>query len=166
MNDEKRNAADDSKRHILRHLLATLAYRGGKAIRGAPQEFADFHATESTRTPGQILAHLGDLLDWSLSQAKGKPEWRVSPPLPWDQEKKRFFTSLKAFDDYLASDAPVEFPAEKLLQGPIADAFTHVGQIAILRRIAGVPVKAENYVAADIVTGRVGEDQAPPRREF
>jgi hypothetical protein len=160
------NSPNDSNRHMLRHALATLAYRGGKTLRGAPVEFAQFRATESCRTPAQILGHLGDLVDWSLSQARGKSEWRESPQLPWDQEQKRFFASLKAFDDYLASDAPLEFPAEKLLQGPIADAFTHVGQIALLRRIAGVPIKAENFVKAEIVAGRVGEDQAPPRREF
>jgi hypothetical protein len=160
------NMSNDSNRYMLRHALATLAYRGGKALRGAPPEFPEFRATEACRTPSQILAHLGDLLDWSLTQAKGKSEWRVGSPLPWDQETNRFFASLKALDDYLASDAPLEFSPEKLFQGPIADSFTHVGQIAILRRIAGVPIKAENYVQAEITAGRVGEDQAPPRREF
>lgn len=160
------NPSNDSNRHMLRHAVATLAYRGGKAIRGAPESFAHFQASETCRTPGQILAHLGDLLDWSLSQVQGKSEWRATPPLPWEQEKTRFFASLQAFDDYLASDAPLGFSLEKLLQGPIADALTHVGQIALLRRIAGVPIKAENFVKAEIVAGRVGEDQAPPRREF
>lgn len=160
------NKPNDSNRHMLRHALATLAYRGGKAMRGAPEEFVQFHATETCRTPGQILAHLGDLLDWALTQVKGKPEYHESAPLPWGQGAKRFFASLKAFDDYLASDAPLEFPTEKLFQGPVADAFTHVGQIAILRRLAGAPIKGENYVAAEIVAGRVGEEQAAPRREF
>jgi hypothetical protein len=160
------NFANDSNRHMLRHAVATLAYRGAKTLRGSPTGFMQFQATETCRTPLQILAHLGDLLDWSLSQAKGKPEWRESPPLPWDQEKKRFFASLKAFDDYLASGAALEFSVEKLFQGPIADAFTHVGQIAILRRIAGAPIKGENYVGAEIVAGRVGEEQVAPRREF
>jgi hypothetical protein len=166
MNVASENKSNDSNRHMLRHALAALAYRGGKSIRGAPESFARFQASETCRTPGQLLAHLGDLLDWSLSQAKSKSEWREAPLLPWEQEKKRFFASLKALDDYLAYDAPLGFSAEKLLQGPIADAFTHVGQIAILRRMAGVPIKAENYVMAEITTGRVGEDQAPPRREF
>jgi hypothetical protein len=151
---------------MLRHALATLAYRGGKTMRGAPNGFPEFRATDTCRTPGQILAHLGDLLDWSLSQAKGARKWQQSPISPWDEGMKRFFASLKALDDYLASGAPLEFAAEKLFQGPIADAFTHVGQIAILRRIAGAPINGENFVKAEIVVGRVGEDQATPRREF
>jgi hypothetical protein len=156
----------DSNRHMLRHAVATLAYRGGKTLRNAPGEFAQFQAAEACRTPAQILAHLGDVLDWALTQAQGKPEYHESAPLPWNQGTQRFFASLKAFDDYLASDAPLEFPAEKLFQGPIADALTHVGQIAIIRRLAGAPIRGENYVVAEIVAGRVGEEQAAPRREF
>jgi hypothetical protein len=151
---------------MLRHSLATIAYRGSKAMRGATEEFARFRATNSCRTPAELLAHLGDLMDWSLSQAQGAPKWQESPVLPWDEGKARFFASLKSFDDYLASDAPVQFSAEKLLQGPIADSLTHVGQLAMLRRIAGIPIRGENLVAAEITEGRVGEDQPPPRREF
>jgi len=86
--------------------------------------------------------------------------------LPWDEEVKRFSASLKALDDYLASGAPLAVPAEKLFQGAIADAFTHVGQISLLRRMAGSPVRAENYSKAEIVAGRVDNQQASPRREF
>ena len=160
------NKFNDSNRHMLRHSLATVAYRGSKAMRGATEEFARFRATNSCRTPAELLAHLGDLFDWSLSQAKGAPKWQESPVLPWDEGKARFFASLKSFDDFLASDAPIQFSAEKIFQGPIADALTHIGQIAILRRIARIPTRGENLVVAEITEGRVGEDQPPPRREF
>jgi hypothetical protein len=159
-------SANDSNRHMLRHALATIAYRGSKAMRGAGEEFARFRATESCRTPTELLAHLGDLMDWSLSQAKGAPKWQPVPVLPWAEGKARFFAALKSFDDYLASDAPVQFSAEKMFQGPIADALTHVGQIAMLRRIAGIPIRGENLVVAEITEGRVGEDQPAPRYEF
>jgi hypothetical protein len=158
--------ASDPKRDLLRHTVSTLAYRGGKAVRGAPAEFAAYRAFETTRTPAQILAHIGDLLAWSLSVAKGKEEWYNSTPLPWDREVQRFFTAIEAFDAYLASDAPLEETAEKLFQGPIADALTHVGQIAMLRRMSGSAVKGENYHRAQIGVGRVGAAQVPPRREF
>ena len=158
--------ANDSNRHMLRHSLATIAYRGSKAMRGAGEDFARFRATETCRTPGELVAHLGDLMDWSLTQAQGAPKWQPAPVLPWEEGKARFFASLKSFDDFLASDAPVQFPAEKLLQGPIADALTHIGQLAMLRRLAGSKLKGENYFKADIVTGRVGLDQSAPRREF
>ncbi len=156
----------DPKRELLRHTLATLAYRGGKAVRNAPAGFADFNPGEGLRTPGQILAHIGDLFDWALSIAKGQQVWNSTTPLPWEQETKRFFAALKKFDDFLASGEPVQSPLEKLFQGPVADALTHVGQIAMLRRMAAAPVKAENYHKATIEIGRVGADQAAPKREF
>ncbi|HXA75832.1 MAG TPA: hypothetical protein VNV41_01755 [Candidatus Acidoferrales bacterium] len=154
------------KRELVRHMVATLAYRGGKALRGAPDGFAQFRAGETTRTPGQILAHIGDLLDWGLSLAKGTQKWQNSNPLPWDQGSERFFASLQVLDAYLASDAPLGCPAEKLVQAPLADSLTHVGQISMLRRLAGAPVRAENYFKAEIVAGRTGSEQTAPKGEF
>jgi hypothetical protein len=159
-------AAADPKRELLRHALATVAYRGGKAVRQAPPGFADFQAGEGVRTPGQILAHIGDLFDWALSIAKGQQKWHDSKPLPWEQEVARFFAALKKFDNFLASGEPLHAPHEKLFQGPIADALTHVGQIGVLRRLARAPVKGESYYVAEIETGRVGAEQAKPKREF
>ena len=146
--------------------MATLAYRGGKAVREAAAGFDSFRCAESSRTPAEILAHIGDLLDWALSMASGEPKWNNSAPLPWDRECDRFFAALDAFDKYLSSDAPLANPPEKLFQGPVADALTHVGQIAMLRRVHGAPMKGENYFKADIVAGRVGRDQTKPGREF
>lgn len=160
-----RVAADPSRR-FLRHCLATLAYRGAKGLRGAPDGFAEFQLPGAARSPGEILAHMGDLLDWAHSIARGKEEWFDSKPGPWEQDVERFFRALHALDAYLGSDAPLHAPAERLFQGPVADALTHVGQIATRRRLAGAPVRGENYFRADIVTGRVGPGQSAPRREF
>jgi len=151
---------------LLRHSVATVAYRGGKALRGAPDHFGSFHIGDKTRTPAQILAHMGDLFDWALSIAQGQQAWHDSTPLPWSDEVERFFAALKKFDDYLASGEPLHSPAEGLLQAPVADSFTHIGQIAMLRRLAGSPVKGENYFKAEIAAGRVGLEQSAPRREF
>jgi len=153
-------------REMLRHALATLAYRGGKAVRGAPDRFGDFKTEADIRTPGQVLAHVGDLLDWALELADGRHTWRDSAPRPWTEEVGRFFEALARLDARLASEAPLGFTERQLFQGPIADALTHVGQIAMLRRMFGSPVKGENYLKADIVAGRVGPDQSAPRREF
>ena len=158
--------ASESSRQLLRHTLATLAYRAGKALRGAPDSFAQFSTGEKGRTPANILAHMGDLFDWALSIAKGKQEWHDSTPLSWAMEGERFFKTLQAFDDYLASDAPLAVSPDKLFQGPVADALTHTGQIAILRRMAGCPIRGENYFRAEITIGRVGQEQAAPAREF
>lgn len=151
---------------MLRHTLATLAYRGGKTVRDVDQEFANFRPAPTSRTPAEILAHIGDLLDWAVQLADGKHVWHDSKPLPWDQEVSRFFRGLEAFDQRLASDRPLGFSAEKLFQGPIADALTHIGQIAMLRRMFGKPVRGENYFLADIAAGRVGWQQSTPRKEF
>jgi hypothetical protein len=160
----------DQKRELLRHTVATVAYRGAKAVRGAPAAFATYGAPEASsttgRTPAKILAHIGDLFDWGLSIAKGAQAWHDSTPLPWDREVGRFFTTLERFDGYLASDAPLACEPERLFQGPIADALTHIGQLAMLRRLSGAPIRGENYYAAEIVSGRVGAEQTPPRREF
>lgn len=158
--------SDDAARNLLRHTLATLAYRGGKSVRGAPPEFASFKADATSRTPAQILAHIGDLLDWALSLAKGQQAWHNSEPLPWDDEVARFHRGLGDLDAYLASSEPLHEAPEAIFQGPIADSLTHVGQIAMLRRMSGAPMKGENYHRAAIAVGRVGADQPAPRREF
>jgi len=156
----------DDKRAFLRHAVATVAYRGGKAVRGAPESFASYSADGTPRTPAKILAHLGDLYDWALSQAKGSEAWADSQPLAWDREVERFFTALQRFDEYLASDGPLAATPEKIFQGAIADSLAHVGQLAMLRRLAGAKMRSENYSRADIVAGRVGAEQTPARREF
>ena len=151
---------------MLRHTLATLAYRGGKTVRDVDPKFGNYQAGPKTRTPVEILAHVGDLLDWALCLADGKRDFHESKPLRWDNEIDRFFAALEALDCRLAVDTPLGFPAEQIFQGPIADALTHIGQIAMLRRIAGRPVRGENYFMADIVAGRVGPKQSTPRKEF
>ena len=90
------NAGD--KREMLRHTVATLAYRGGKAVLNAPANFNKFRVNETTRTPEEILAHIGDLLDWALSIARGQQTWNNSTSLPWEDEIARFFAALQAFD--------------------------------------------------------------------
>lgn len=150
---------------FLRHTVATLAYRGGKAVRGAPAGFASFRAGETSRTPAQILAHICDLFDWAGRLARGEKEWVEVAPQTWDADVGRFFTALTALDSQLANEE-LQCDAGRLFQGPLADALTHVGQLTMLRRMAGAPIRAENYFRAEISAGRVGPDQIPPRREW
>ena len=152
-------------RELTRHALAVLAYRGAKPLRGAPAEFAAYD-TGAGHTPLVILAHLGDLMDWALTHVRGEPRWVSETPKTWDEQVVRFHASLAALDAYLASDQPVRCELPRLLAGPIADAINHVGQLMMLRRMAGSPVYGENYFVADIVTGRVGAVQSPPVRPF
>jgi hypothetical protein len=156
----------ESARELLRHTLATVAYRGGKALRDAPAEFANFRACDSSRTPLEIVSHLGDLYGWAFSIAQGKEQWKGVDPQGWDDETARFFANLNALDQFLSSTEPLGCSALQLFQGPIADSLTHVGQLAMLRRMAGMPMRGENYFLADITAGRVGPDQAKPKFEF
>jgi hypothetical protein len=144
----------ESAKDLFRHSLATLGYRGAKAFREAPEGFSGFRIGPDGRTAGQILAHIGDLLDWALIMAKDKHVWREAVPQAWDQDVERFSAALAALDAYIASDAPLQAPLDGLLQGPVADALTHVGQIAMMRRLAGSPLKGENYFRAEITVPR------------
>jgi hypothetical protein len=158
--------APETSTAMLRHTLATLAYRAAKALRGAPAEFAAFKAGPGTRTPGEIVAHMGDLLEWALVLADGRHAWRDSSPAAWDDHVARFFDRLEALDRRLASGEPLGCLPEKLFQGPVADALTHVGQIAMLRRMAGAAIRGENYFVATIAAGTVGVEQAEAKKEF
>jgi hypothetical protein len=164
--NNSQSSVSDGKRDLLRHTLATIAYRGGKALRDAPPEFGSYRLSERTRTPAEIVAHVGDLLDWALSLARGKHEWQNSQPLAWEEGADRFFSGLRNLDNFLASDEPLGCEPENFFQGPLADALTHIGQIAMLRRLAGAPVRAENYFRAEIALGRVGAAQTQPKIEF
>lgn len=154
----------DPEREFFRHTLATLAYRAARALDGAPDEFASY--TGAGRTPGEILAHMGDLFDRALSIAEGKERWHNSEPLPWAEEKHRFFGALKAFDTLLARHEPIHGDLERLFQGPVADALTHTGQLAMLRRLAGCKIGGENYYRASIAAGQVEMEQPPALKPF
>ena len=153
-------------RALLRHTLAALAYRSAKALRDTLPGFSDVRAGPTSRTAGQILTHMCDLFDWALHLAHGEHTFKATTPRTWDADSARYFTALAAFDAYLASDQPLGRSAEILFQGPIADALTHTGQIAMLRRLGGAPVRGESYARAEIVTGRVTGDQARSKVEF
>ena len=151
---------------MLRHLLATLAYRAAKVLRDAPPGFASFRASPTARPTVLIVAHLGDLMDWARSLADGQSVWRADGTADWEANVDRFFDGMRRLDERLAAGPVSDDDARKLISGPLADALTHVGQLAMLRGLAGAPITPESYARAEIVAGRVGRDQAPPAREF
>ena len=152
------------KREFLRHTLAALAYRANRALEAAPDDFALFSG--GGRAPVQILAHMGDLFDWALSIVQRQQHWQNSKPLAWPDEVQRFFAALQAFDAHLASAEPLHADVELLFQGPGADALTHVGQLAMLRRMAGCPTRDENFYVAAIAIGQTGVDQPASIKPF
>jgi hypothetical protein len=163
-------ASIDTSRTLLRHLVATLSYRAAKVLRDAPADFGDRAFGTSTRRPVLILAHLADLMSWAHRLALGEYSWKAEGGDDWNTEVSRFFEGLAALDRAIASDdslrGPAENQIEKLIQGPLADALTHVGQLAMLRGMAGAPIRPESYARADVVVGRVGLEQTAARAEF
>lgn len=159
-------ATTDPSRLVLRQLAATLAYRAAKVLRDAPQGFDQQTFGSSTRQPVRIVAHMADLMTWGVSIAAGGKEWKAEGSDDWAKEVDRFFSGLAALDAAIAIDGPFAGSIEKLIQGPFADALTHVGQLAMLRGMAGAPVRPESYARAKIVVGAVGLEQAPPGFEF
>ncbi len=157
----------DPERTLLRHTLATLAYRSRKVLADVPPGFPLFRPAPEARSAVEILAHMGDLFDWALGLAEERQAWRNADALPWNEEVSRFYGALRAFDDRLAHPTELKPSCASLFQGPVADALTHLGQLALLRRQIQQPVKGENYFQAEIVVGRIEPaTQSPPRREF
>ena len=151
---------------VLRHVVATLAYRAAKVLRDVPPEFPHASVSPATRRPVLIVAHLADLMAWGLSLADGRSVWSAGGGDEWDIEVRRFFSGLEALDRRLAASPPSAESTQKLIQGPLADALTHVGQLAMLRGMTGDPVRPESYARAPVVRGQVGLEQAPPGYEF
>jgi hypothetical protein len=151
---------------LVRHLVATIAYRASKVLRDAPPEFVTLSVGPSTRRPLQIVAHMADLMTWSQALARGEQAWTAGGGDDWETEVQRFFDALARLDRQLENDALAAGAAYRLVQGPLADALTHVGQLAMLRGLAGAAVRPENYVRAEVIAGRVGLEQAPSKREF
>lgn len=154
----------DDKRLLLRHFLAALAYRTQKALRGAPQTFASFRAAPKIRTPQELVQHMESVLGYARTFFAGG-EYKQEPLADFQAEISRFHRTIEDLARHLESDAPLEgITPEQLLQGPFADAMTHAGQLAMLRRIAGSPVPPENFVYANVQPDNLGPDQPLPVR--
>src|SRR5262245_24300754 len=164
--DSRATDRADGERALLRHTMATLAYRAEKVLREIPDGFASYRLGPHTRTPLELVGHLADLIEWATRTAEGQMIWKAQSARDWNADVDRFYAALAAFDRFLASDAPLGYPAGVIFQGPIADALTHVGQLAMLRGHFGAPVRPESYGRAKIEAGRVGRDQSAERREF
>ena len=160
------STAADQATAALRHGLATLAYRAAKVLRDVPPGFGAMEFGAATRRPVRIVAHMADLMAWAPTFLTGKPTWKADGGSDWHLEVERFFSGLGEFDRRLADTPPSVDVIYKLMQAPLADALTHVGQLAMLRGMAGHPIRPESYAGADIVAGRVGREQTPARRAF
>ena len=152
----------NDKRALLRHFLAALAYRTQKALRDAPADFGSFRAVDGVRTPSELVRHMTSVLGYARTLYEGGRYW--PDPLPsLVDEITRFHEMLQDLAHHVETGSLLEgMTEERLLQGPLSDAMTHAGQLAMLRRLAGAPVAPENFVRAEIDPERLGPDQAGP----
>ena len=151
-----------AKREMLRHFLGALAYRTQKAIRDAPSSFAEFEAGNQVRTPKDLLRHMRSVLGYARTKFRGG-HYQGDPAPTWDEEVVQFHQMLEDLSLHLAGDDPLDVEPEQLLQGPFADAMTHAGQLAMLRRLHGAPVPPENFIVADVSAENLTRNQPPPR---
>lgn len=154
---------DRIERDLLRHFLAAIAYRTQKALRGAPDGFADFTAGHRTRTPVELIRHMASLMGFSVTLfVGGRYPHHPEPLSSWDDEVARFHAKLSEVAGHLERGSPLSISHQQLLHGPLADTMTHVGQLAMLRRLAASPVAPENFIFAEVRSDRLGRDQPEP----
>ena len=152
----------NEKRAMLRHVLAALAYRTQKALRGAPESFGTFQAGNQVRTPAELVRHMTSVLGYARTFFEGG-RYRPDPLPDLDSEVARFHSMLEDLARHLVAGSELKGTTEeRLLQGPFSDAMTHAGQLAMLRRLSGSPVRPENFVKADVDPDNLGPDQAEP----
>jgi hypothetical protein len=153
---------DTHERALLRHFLAALAYRAQKALRGAPAGFGDFRAGPGSRTPAELVRHITSVLGYARTFFVGG-RYRPEPEPDLGNEVRRLHAMIADLAAHLErGDTMNGTTPSRLLQGPFADAMTHVGQLAMLRRLAGSPVPPENFIVAHIDPANLGPDQPPP----
>lgn len=145
----------------LRHFLASIAYHASKAIRDAPGNYPELEVGMGVRTPRRILHHVAGVLNYADSFYVHYDDTRF-PVKPWGGEVEHFYATLSNLDESLRTRTPRGVTELQILQGPLSDAMAHVGQLLMLRRLAGAPVPSENYIYADIRAGVVGPDQPDP----
>jgi hypothetical protein len=157
--------APDTALELLRHAVATLAYRAEKVLRDVPAGFDSFRPSPTSRTPVEVLSHLGDLMEWGERMARGEMRWTPGRSTEWILARERFFRGLARLDAALSEPGAAAYTAV-IFQGPVADALTHAGQLAMMRGMCGAPVRPESYARASIRAGRVGAEQEAARLEF
>lgn len=152
-------------RELLRHFLAAIAYRTQKALRDAPEHYATFSAGNRVRTPVELLRHMTSLMGYVRTFFVGGSSPVTPEPLPtFTEEIARFHETIESVGSLLSGGTPCSISTAQLLQGPFADTMTHVGQLAMLRRLADSPVPPENFIYADIRPERLDANQPPPAR--
>jgi len=151
---------------MIRHLTATVAYRFAKQVKAAPTHFATFDAGNDVVSPVKIVNHITVVIRF----AQQLIDKTIKPTAPKtkniSEAAEIFHNALQLLDEMLLERDIEEKVLCQIIQGPLADALTHIGQLSTLRRLSGAPVYSENYMLADIQSGRVGATQTISEHQF
>jgi hypothetical protein len=151
----------DGHRVMLRHFLAAIAYRTQKSLRGAPEGFGGFRVAPGVRTPAELVRHMTSVLGYATTFFVGGA-FDATPLATLENEVARLHATLSRLHEHFANGSFERMRPEGFLQGPLADAMTHVGQLAMLRRLYGAPVPPENFIFAEVDSRNVSAEQPDP----
>ena len=150
-----------NKSEMLRHFLASITYRATKAIKNVPETYPAHDLGKGVKTPLRILHHITGVLTYAHSFFEHYDTTHIDVK-SWDAEVGEFYSILSKLDKSIQEKKPKEVTEEQLLQGPLSDAMTHIGQLSMLRRLADSPLPSENFIFADVRKGAVGPNQPDP----
>lgn len=146
---------------LLRHMVAAIAFRASRSLRDAPPGYENLRLTDDSMSAKELVLHMTNVTAFAIATVTHTDRVRHEPR-DWNGEVDRFYTLLGELDAAFARGASLEPGMDlKLVQGPLADALTHVGQLHSMRRIMGAPIAPMNYIKADIQTGRTALADQP-----
>lgn len=139
----------DNQNELLIHTVKTIRYRFIRATQGASASFGEFRIGANTRLPKEIVNHMFDLVTKTISMLQ-HGHFGTPPPeqLNFQQEQERLLAALNDLQTGLSRLPPEPAKAKKLLQGPMLDMVTHIGQLAMLNGLHGNKVPRESYFDA------------------
>jgi hypothetical protein len=140
---------------VLSRLIDGLGFRYYWATEGLREQDLEFRPNAGARNSYETLQHIFALCNTIAHTAEGKDVIRQNADLPFDSLRLFTLTSIKrarvallplSADDltkrnivFQRDDGPAEFPFWNLINGPIADALWHTGQVVSFRRSSGNP---------------------------
>ncbi len=135
--------------HFIQHFLKVLSYRFEKAIHNAAESYPKHASGHGIRTPLELLGHMNGVLEFAISSLKNQPRRNI-PEQSWQEQITLYYEKLKELNQLMQENSFDTDTLERILQGPLADAMTHIGQLAMMRRLANSAIAGENYFAADM----------------
>ncbi len=144
--------------NVAARVVDGLGYRYYWATYELRDEDLAYRPSEDSRTVAETLDHIYGLTNTLLNAASKKPNTRSPrPEMTWEEKRLKTLDNIQQASDLLKAstddaeleefkvifqrgDRTSEFPFWNMLNGPLADAIYHVGQIVSHRRASGNPL--------------------------